>query len=241
MIMPRIKMLEKMSTYKVTYMADRPGEIGAKFYAKKVFAGNESDAVIAFNNWFDSCNAFPEGSSCDIQKVELIQSEGANKSYTFTWWDNEPAADRRPTTKADLKNCLHKEIFLAADDAEALKLAVEYLCDYIGDDPKNVADTPEEIWDYFNGDWGAGNPIPMVLKQRSRVVKDSGFDPKGEGDGDDWDKAVEKELVKKYNFSPGWAELCVDGNWKGLVSKYLNDGKSPEECAKAINDTGANK
>lgn len=58
--------------------------------------------------------------------------------------------------------------------------------------------------------------------------------------GDGWDKAVVKELVKKYKFSPGWAETCVDGNWKGLVSKYLNDGKSPEECAKAINDSGAN-
>ena len=165
---------------------------------------------------------------------------GANKSYTFTWWDNAPTSNRRATTKADLKNCLHKEIFLAADDAEALKLAVEYLCDYIGDSPEDVADTPEKIWDYFNNDWGMGNPIPMVLKQRSRVVKDSGFDPKGEGNGDGWDKAVVKELVKKYKFSPGWAETCVDGNWKGLVSKYLNDGKSPEECAKAINDSGAN-
>lgn len=240
--MPKIKMLEKLSPYKVTYLADRPGEIGAKLYAKKVFAGTERDAVIAFNGWFDSCKAFPEGSSCDIQKVELIQGEAANKSYTFTWWDNEPTADRRPTTKADLKKSLHKEIFLAADDAEALKLAMEYLCDYIGDDPEDVADTPEKIWDHFNNDWGSGDPIPMVLKQRSRVVKDSGFDPKGEGgNGDDWDKSVVKELVKKYNFSPGWAELCVDGNWKGLVSKYLNDGKSPEECAKAINDTGANK
>lgn len=75
--MPRIKMLEKMSAYQVTYLADKPGEIGAKLYAKKVFAGNERDAVIAFNGWFDSCKAFPEGSSCDIQKVELIQSEGA--------------------------------------------------------------------------------------------------------------------------------------------------------------------
>ena len=241
--MPKIKMLEKMSPYKVTYLADRPGEIGAKLYAKKVFAGNDRDAVIVFNNWFDTCKAFPEGSSCDIQKVELMYGEAANKSYTFTWWDNGPTADRRPTTRADLKNCLHKEIFLAVDDAEALKLAMEYLCDYTGDDPEDVADTPEKIWDHFNSDWGSGDPIPMVLKQGRRVVKDSGFDPKGEGDGDgdDWDKAVEKELVKKYKFTPGWAELCVDGNWKGLVSKYLNDGKSPEECAKAINDTGANK
>lgn len=171
---------------------------------------------------------------------ESKRSEG--KAYTFTWWDNEPAADRRPTTKADLKKCLHKEIFTAADDAEALKLAVEYLCDYIGDDPEDVADTPEEIWDYFDSDWGDGNPIPMVLKQGRRVVKDSGFDPNDEGsDGGGWYKAVEKELVKKYKFSPGWAELCVDGNWKGLVSKYFNDNKSPEECAKAINDSGANR
>ena len=175
----------------------------------------------------------------------LKKNEGADKAYTFTWWDNEPTADRRPTTKADLKNCLHKETFRAADDAEALKLAVEYLCDYIGDSPEDVADTPEEVWDYFNGDWGSGDPIPMVLKQRGRVVKNSGFNPNNDDgdddDGDDWDKAVEKTLVKKYGFSPGWAELCVDGNWKGLVSKYLKDGKSPEECAKAINDTGANK
>ena len=56
--MPKIKMLEKLSPYKVTYLADRPGEIGAKLYAKKVFAGNDRDAVIAFNNWFDTCKAF---------------------------------------------------------------------------------------------------------------------------------------------------------------------------------------
>ncbi len=87
---------------------------------------------------------------------------------------------RRPTTADDLKDCLHKEIFLAADDAEALKLAVEYLCEYASKDPEDVADTPEEIWDYFNDDWGYGDPIPMVLKQGRRVVKDSGFDP-GEG------------------------------------------------------------
>ena len=75
--MPRIKMLEKMSAYQVTFLADKPGEAGVKSYTKKVFAGNENDAIIAFNGWFDSCKAFPEGSSCDIQKVELIQSEGA--------------------------------------------------------------------------------------------------------------------------------------------------------------------
>lgn len=180
--MPKIKMLEKLSPYKVTYLADRPGEIGAKLYAKKVFAGNDRDAVIAFNNWFDTCKAFPEGSSCDIQKVELMYGEAANKSYTFTWWDNESTADRRPTTSADLKNCLHKEIFLAVDDAEALKLAMEYLCDYTGKDPEDVADTPEKIWDHFNSDWGSGDPIPMVLKQRTRVVKDSGFNPNREDD-----------------------------------------------------------
>lgn len=28
--MPKIKMIEKMSAYKVTYLADRPGEIGVK-------------------------------------------------------------------------------------------------------------------------------------------------------------------------------------------------------------------
>ena len=81
-----------------------------------------------------------------------------------------------------MKNCLHKEIFLAVDDAEALKLAMEYLYDYIGDDPENVADTPEKIWDHFDSDWGSGDPIPMVLKQRTRVVKDSGFNPNREDD-----------------------------------------------------------
>lgn len=110
--------------------------------------------------------------------AESRNSEGSGaKAYTFTWWDNEPTAERRPTTRSDLKKCLHKEIFTAADDAEALELAMEYLCDYIGDDPENVADTPEEIWDYFDSDWGDGNPIPMVLKQGRSVVKDSGFDP----------------------------------------------------------------
>lgn len=193
--MPKIKMLEKLSPYKVTYLADRPSEISAKLYAKKVFASNAMDAVIAFNNWLDSCKAFPEGSSCDIQKVELIQGEGANKSYTFTWWDNEPTSDRRPTTRADLKNCLHKEIFLAVDDAEAMKLAMKYLCDYIGDDPEDVADTPEEIWDYFNDDWGYGYPIPMVLKQRSRVIKDSGFYPDSE---DDESKHTKKQRTTYY-------------------------------------------
>lgn len=107
-----------------------------------------------------------------------------NKRYTFTWWDSEPTYNRRPTTKADLKNSLHKEIIFAVDDAEALKVAVEYLCGYISEDSEDIGDTPEEIWDYFNGDWGAGDPIPMVLKQGSRVVKDSGFKPK-ESD-DDW-------------------------------------------------------
>lgn len=33
----------------------------------------------------------------------------------------------------------------------------------------------------------------------------------------------------------------MDGDWKGLVYKYFDEGKSPEECAKAINDTGANE
>ena len=132
-------------------------------------------------------------------------NEGANKSYTFTWWDNEPAADRRPITWADLKNCLHKEIFLAVDDAEALKLAMEYLCDYTGDDPKDVADTPEEIWDYFNGDWGSGDPIPMVLKQRSRVVKDSGFVPR-EGD-DESHKADGARTNEAFDGWDGWEEI----------------------------------
>ena len=180
--MPKIKMLEKLFPYKVTYFADRPGEIGAKLYAKKVFAGNDRDAVIAFNNWFDTCKAFPEGSSCDIQKVELMYGEAANKSYTFTWWDNKPTADRRPTTRADVKNRLHPAMVLAGDDAEALTRAMDALCDYIGDDPENVADTPEKIWEHFNSDWGSGDPIPMVLKQRTRVVKDSGFNPNREDD-----------------------------------------------------------
>lgn len=117
-------------------------------------------------------------------RIKLIKknNEASNKSYTFTWWDNEPTSDRRPTTKADLKNSLHKEIIHAADDAEALKLAVEYLCEYIGEDPENIADTPEEVWDFFNEDWGYGDPIPMVLKQRGRIVKDSGFYPDDEDD-----------------------------------------------------------
>ena len=134
-------------------------------------------------------------------RVKLIRKagEGANKSYTFTWWDNEPTADRRPTTGADLKNCLHKEIFLAVDDAEALKLAVEYLCDYVGADPEDVADTPEEIWDYFNNDWGAGDPIPMALKQRSRVVKDSGFNPNGDDD--------ESKKAEGHDGWDGWEEV----------------------------------
>lgn len=67
------------------------------------------------------------------------------------------------------------------------------------------------------------------------------FSPTVAEDWDSWTKAVVKGLVKKYKFSPGWADLCVDGDWKGLVYKYFNDGKSPEECAKAINDTGANE
>lgn len=108
--------------------------------------------------------------------AESAVDEG--KAYTFTWWDNEPTAERRRTTRADLKNCLHKETFNAADDDEALKTAVEYLCEYIGDDPEDVAATPKRIWDYFDDDWGFGNPIPMVLKQGSRVIKDSGFDPR---------------------------------------------------------------
>lgn len=107
-----------------------------------------------------------------------VAEANGGKVYTFTWWDNEPTADRRPTTSADLKNCLHKETFNAVDDAEALKLAVEYLCDYIGDDPEDVAATPKKIWDYFDWDWSSGDPIPMVLKQGRRVIKDSGFDPR---------------------------------------------------------------
>lgn len=35
--MPKIKMLEKMSSYRVTYLADKPGEIDAKY-----MGGNES-------------------------------------------------------------------------------------------------------------------------------------------------------------------------------------------------------
>lgn len=124
-----------------------------------------------------------------------VAEANGGKAYTFTWWDNEPTADRRPTTSADLKNCLHKETFNAADDAEALKLAVEYLCDHIGKNPEDVGDTPEEIWDDFDMDWGYGDPIPMVLKQGRRVIKDSGFDPRKGGDESHKDESsLEKRL-----------------------------------------------
>ena len=73
------------------------------------------------------------------------------------------------------------------------------------------------------------------IRTTSKTVESS---PK---DWDSWCKAVVKKLITKYKFLPGWAELCVDGDWKGLVYKYFDGGKSPEECAKAINDTGANE
>ena len=104
--MPKIKMLEKLSSYKVTYLADRPGEIGTKLYAKKVFAGNERDAVIAFNNWFDSCKAFPEGSSCDIQKVELIQGESANEA--FNGWDGWEEIEGLEDTLEGIENLAYE-------------------------------------------------------------------------------------------------------------------------------------
>lgn len=128
------------------------------------------------NDEVDHLMSLLEGVEESFSGDESRNSEASGaKAYTFTWWDNEPTSDRRPTTKADLKNCFHEETFNAADDAEALGLAVGYLCDYIGEDPEVIADTPEEIWDFFNKDWGYGEPIPMVLKQGRRVVKDSGF------------------------------------------------------------------
>ena len=109
--MAKIRMIEKRSAYQVTYLADKPGEAGVKSYTKKVFAGNERDAVIAFNRWFDSCKAFPEGSSCDIQKVELIQSEGANEA--FDGWDGweeieglESALDGIENLAYELRSCV---------------------------------------------------------------------------------------------------------------------------------------
>ena len=146
-----------------------------------------------------------------------VPEANGSKKYTFTWWDNEPTADRRATTSADLKNCLHKETFNAADDDAALKTAVGYLCDYIGDDPEDVASTPKKIWDYFDGDWSSGDPIPMVLKQGSRVVKDSGFNPKKGGDDDDWEskQPVKIKLVER-------AKNAVEE----LFAKWIDAGAS---------------
>lgn len=89
--MNKIKMLEKMFPYQVTYLAGKPGEAGAKPYTQKVFAGNENDAASVFNGWFISSKAFPDGSSCRIQKIELIQSEGfqwrSKKAEAYDGWD----------------------------------------------------------------------------------------------------------------------------------------------------------
>lgn len=90
--MNKIKMLEKMFPYQVTYLAGKPGEAGAKPYTQKVFAGNENDAASTFNGWFISSKAFPDGSSCRIQKIELIQSEGfqwrSKKAEEYGGWDD---------------------------------------------------------------------------------------------------------------------------------------------------------
>lgn len=105
------------------------------------------------------------------------KTEGAS-TYTFTWWDNAPTAERRPTTRADLKNSKHKETFTAKDDADALEQAVQFLLDEAGDDRDDYS-SAEGVWDNFDFDWGSGSPIPMVLKQGRRIIKDSGFDPAG--------------------------------------------------------------
>lgn len=120
-------------------------------------------AEFAIENWFGD---------------DESKSEGAS-TYTFTWWDNAPTAERRPTTRADLKNSKHKETFTAKDDADALEQAVQFLLDEDGED-RDDYDSAEEVWNYFDSDWGSGSPIPMVLKQGRRIIKDSGFDPAGD-------------------------------------------------------------
>ncbi len=187
-----------------------------------------------------------------MAKIRMIEKSDANKSYTFTWWDNEPTADRRPTTSADLKNCLHKETFNAADDEEALKLAVEYLCDYAGDDPEDVADTPEEIWNYFNEDWGYGDPIPMVLRQGRRIVKDSGFYPDDEGDDEEMTKAAKElktladslpkhearmHLGRCVNCHGGWTKTNYVDELEPDVRKYFKDkgyADNADICPKCV-------
>jgi hypothetical protein len=180
----------------------------------------------------DSCGATMSeyeydryGGLCKLCRGEESKAHSpGGKVYTFTWWDNEPTADRRPTTSADLRNCLHKETFNAADDNEALKKAVEYLCDYSRDNPEDVADTPEEIWDYFDSDWGSGDPIPMVLKQGKRVIKDSGFDP-GEDD-DESHKAEGARNNEAVTFTaiknPEQAAFIIDCG-SAEKAKALND------------------
>ena len=154
-----------------------------------------------------------------------------------------PASKPEKQVKQEMEASLEKESSI--DDAEALKLAMEYLCDYIGDDPEDVADTPEKIWDYFNSDWGSGDPIPMVLKQRSRVVKDSGFNPNREDDNesrkkaegatyDEYVDAVAASLKDDFEYSPVTALEFARDDFKDITKACYSATKDPKEAAKEI-------
>ena len=148
------------------------------------------------------------------------KTEGAS-TYTFTWWDNAPAAERRPTTRADLRNSKHKETFTAKDDADALEQAVQFLLDEDGDD-RDDYDSAEEVWDHFDFDWGSGSPIPMVLKQGRRVIKDSGFDPAD----DESKRKSESAEYTVYSMDPENGSVSKDGAYPTWKAAYdtLGDG-----------------
>lgn len=78
--MPKIKMIEKkLPTYRVTYWALRPGEDGKRGYYKDVQAKNDDDALVAFNTWFDACDDFPNGTDCEIHRIELKTESARNE------------------------------------------------------------------------------------------------------------------------------------------------------------------
>ena len=219
------------------------------------------------SNWYenvdDVMHDYEKGWLTKARAIEICEEEGwefyddldeainnSAKDYIIEYYDNIPAAERRPSTIDDVENYYKEDVVAFPDDFSACIYALaihdqadyefnqkEYLEEFgYADELKTTADVITKLDDI---DWGDGSIIICKITQSGRVVYDSGLskesllkdidDENLDESIDDIDEIYNGYVVRKSDTSDNY--FVYDNNGHVEDDEHKGQGYSTKEEA----------
>ena len=218
------------------------------------------------SNWYenvdDVMHDYEKGWLTKSRAMQICDEEGwefyddldeavnnADKDYVIEYYDNVPAAERRPSTIDDVENYYKEQVVAFPDDFSACvyALAIHDEADYefnqqdyleefgYADELKTTADVITKLDDL---DWGDGSIIICKITQGDRVIYDSGLSKESllkDIEDDTLDESIDNDevyngyVVRKSDTSDNY--FVYDNNGHVEDDDHKGQGYETKEAA----------